>query len=348
MIEEHDSKTPRAAIARAEAAARSERWEEALTAYQDAVETARFHPEGAAAEADALRGAAIVRIRLGEWQEALRDLAESRLIAERMGDAGRLALADNARGALEFERGNWEEAERRYRAARESAGGVEDLSLLMEIENNEGALWAARGERARSEEHFRRALRHFEELERHPCGARAMNNLGMILMEDGRVAEADAFYGRALEECKRTGDLTLAATVMINRGRLALVIDEPIRAHAVAATAAEIAARLGNGPLAADAVCLQGAVARAGGRWDEARACLREALERSADGRVPLAEAETWTELAELELARERFDEAARALRQSRRCYLSLGSTAEAERLERRLAALEAPTMEVP
>lgn len=348
MTDERMRKTPREAIARAEAAAWGERWADALVAYEHAVEDGRSRPDGAATEADALRGAAIVRIRLGDWQEALRDLAESGVIAERMRDAGRVALAENARGALEFERGNWDEAERRYSAARESAGAVEDVSLLMEIENNEGALWAARGDRERAETYFRRALRRFEKLERHPCGARAMNNLGMILTETGRHSEADALYGRALDECKRTGDLALAATVMINRGRLALAMDKPIRAHALAATAAQVAERLHNGPLAADAICLQGAVARTYGRWPEARAYLGEALEKSRGGRVPLAEAEAWTEVADLEIALERFEPAARALRQARRCYLALGSTADAERLEARLESLEARSVEVP
>ncbi len=339
--------TPRQAIARAEAASRSERWSDALAAYREAIERARAEQDGSAAEADALRGAAIVRLRLGDWQEAVRDVAESRLIAERLGDAGRVALADNARGALEFERGNWDEAERRYSAARESAGAVEDVSLLMEIENNEGALWAARGDGERAEAYFRRALRRFEELDSHPCAARAMSNLGMILVETDRLADADTMYGRALEECKRSGDLAQAATVMVNRGRLALALNDPIRAHAIAATAAEIADRLGNGPLATDATCLKGAVACQEKRWSEARAYLREALDRSAGGQAPLTEAEAWTELANVEIAVGRDEAAARALRQARRCYLALGSTADAERLESRLESLESRTLEV-
>lgn len=347
MVNGDMKQTPRQTIARAEAAVKREQWAEALAAYADAAALARGRPDLAAAEADALRGAAITRIRLGEWQEALRDLAESRLISERLGDAGRIALADNSRGVLEFERGNWDEAERRYSAARERAGSVEDVSLLMEIENNEGALWAARGDHARAEEYFRRAVRRFEEDDKQPCGARAMNNLGMILTETGRTAEADELYGRALSECKRASDPMLAATVMINRGRLALAADEPMRAHATATTAAEIAKRIGNGPLVADAMCLKGAVARTTRRWAEAETALQEALERSADGKSPLTEAEVWAEIAYLRMAREQKERAARALRQARRCYLALGSEADAQRLEARLESLETSSVEV-
>jgi len=330
----------REAIARAESAVQMERWRDALEAYRQAGRIADTSGEGAAARADALRGAAIVRMRLGDWQEAIRDVAESRIIARRTGDDRRLALAENARGAIEFERGSWEEAARRYSAARSHAARVEDVPLLMEIENNEGALWAARGDSARAEEYFRRALRRFEELERHPCGARVLNNLGMVLAADGRFEEAEQAYERSLEECKRRADLVLATTVMINRARLALARDEPIRAHTLATTAQAFAERLDNGPLAADAACLLGAVARSERRWAEADWHLAMALAKSSHGRAPLAEAEVWFERGQLHEDQGNIDEAIEAFRQARRCYLGLGSEAEADRLEQQIAAL--------
>jgi tetratricopeptide (TPR) repeat protein len=334
--------TAREAIARAESAVQLERWRDSLEAYAHAGRIADKSGEGATARADALRGAAIVRMRLGEWQEAVRDVAESRLIARRIGDERRLALAENARGAIEFERGNWEEAARRYAAGRSHAASVEDVPLLMEIENNEGALWAARGDHVRAEEYFRRALKRFEELERHPCGARVLNNLGMVLAADGRLDEAEGAYERALEECKRRADLVLATTVMINRARLALAREEPIRAHMLATTAQAFAERLDNGPMAADAACLLGAVARSERRWAEADWHLATALARSADGKAPLTEPEVWLERGQLHEDQGDIDKAVEALRQARRCYLGLGSEAEADRLEQRIEDLAA------
>ncbi len=333
------TRTPREAIARAEAVARSERWSDALEAYADAVRIARGKDSESAACADALRGAAAIRIRMGEWQEATRDLAESRLVAERIGDDRRVALAENARGVLEFERGAWTEAARRYTAARTHAGAIEDVSLLMRIENNEGALWSAQGDRERAEDHFRRALRYFRDTGQDPCGARVMNNLGMLLTERGEEDEPESLFDKALEDCKRHGDLALGATVMINRARLALKRDDPMRAHALATTAAAFAERLGNGPMGADAVCLLGAVARSEGRHFESERYLDEALRRSAAGQAPLAEAETWEEIGQLRLDMGREDEAVEALRQARRCWLALGAEKEAERLERTLRA---------
>jgi len=340
MSEASWGETAREAIARAESAVQMERWHEALGAYAHAGRIADRSGEGAAARADALRGAAIVRMRLGEWHEAIRDVAETRLIAGRTGDQRRLALADNARGAIEFERGNWGEAARRYSEARSHAASIEDVPLLMEIENNEGALWAARGDTVRAEQYFRRALKRFEELERHPCGSRVLNNLGMVLVAGGRLDEAEEAYERALEECKRRADLVLATTVMINRARLALAKEEPIRAHMLATTAQAFAERLDHGPMAADAACLLGAVARSEGRWTEAEWHLAIALARSADGRAPLTEAEVWVERGQLHEDQGDFDKASDALRQARRCYLALGSEAEADRLETRIAAM--------
>jgi tetratricopeptide (TPR) repeat protein len=332
----------REAIASAESSVQRERWQDALEAYRRAAELADSDDGHGPARADALRGAAIVRMRLGEWQEAVRDAAESRLIAQRDGDERRLSLAENARGAIEFERGNWEEAARRYAVARMHAAAVEDVPLLMEIENNEGILWAARGDRVRAEQYFRRALHRFEVLERHPCGARVLNNLGMVLASDGRYEEAEEAYARALTECKRRGDLVLATMVMINRGRLALMKDEPIRAHSLATTAQAFAERLANGPLAADAACLLGAVSRSQRRWAEAGWQLAVALAMSAGGRAPLAEAEVWLERGQLYEDMGQIDDSIESLRQARRCYLGLGSDAEAERLEARISELVA------
>ena len=340
MSDDNWGESAREAIARAESAVQMERWRDALAAYREAGQLADRNGEGAAARADALRGAAIVRMRLGEWHEAIRDVAESRLISGRTGDERRLALAENARGAIEFERGNWGEAARRYAASRSHAASIEDVPLLMEIENNEGALWAARGDTVRAEEHFRRALKRFQELERHPCGARVLNNLGMVLAAAGRLDEAEDAYERALNECKRRSDLLLATTVMINRARLAIAREEPIRAHMLATTAQAFAERLDHGPLAADAACLLGAVARSERRWTEAEWHLAVALTRSAEGRAPLAEAEVWQETGRLHEDQQSFDRAIDALRQARRCYLGLGSEAEAERLEGQIAHL--------
>ena len=348
MSETISRETAREAIARAESAAHRERWQEALEAYREAAELAEHGEQGAPALADALRGSAIVRMRVGAWQEAVRDIAESRLIAQRIGDERRLALAQNVRGAIEFERGNWEEASRRYAVARRHAATVGDIPLLMEIENNEGALWAARGDRACAEEHFRRALKCFEELERHPCGARVLNNLGMILTSAGRYDEAEQAYIRALAECKRCADLMLATTVMINRARLALAKDEPISAHVLATTAQAFAERLENGPLVADTACLLGALARSQRQWTEAGWHLAVALARSADGRAPLTEAEAWLERGQLHEEMGQIEDAIEALRQARRCYLGLGSDPEAERLEQRIADLMRPAREVP
>jgi tetratricopeptide (TPR) repeat protein len=333
--------TPREAIARADSAAQQEKWREALEAYGAGIGLTEGSPDGATARADALRGAAIVRVRLGEWHGAARDIAESRRVAERLHDELRLALAENVRGAIEFERGDWDEATRRYAVARRHAAAVEDVPLLMEVENNEGVLWAARGNRARAEEHFRRALLRFEELELHPCGARVLNNLGMVLAEEDRFDEAEDAYQRSLAECKRRGDMLLAATVMINRGRLALSKDEPIRAHTLATTAQQFAERLENGPLAADAACLLAAVARSQRRWDEAEEYLAVALERSGGGKAPLAEADVWVEGGRLCQDLGRVDEALAAFRRARDCFAGLGAVAEVDRLERQIAELE-------
>ena len=334
--------TPRQAIARAEAAAKAGRYEQALAEYASAIDLAGSRPEAAPASADAWLGSAIARLRLGGWREAHADAGESRRVAASIRDERRLALAENLLGAIAFESGNWHEAALRYGVAREHAGTIEDEPLLLEIENNDGVLWAAAGDRKQAEESFRRALARFDELERHPCGARVLNNLGLILTEDGRLDEADALYDRALLECKRRSDLELGATVMVNRARLALAKNDVIRAHALAATAEAFCERMEKGPLGADVACLMGAVARTLCNWADAEANLRRALEESADGRAPLAEAEAWAELGELYSAQDLPERTAEAWRQAAQRYRALGAHGDAERIVTKAESLGA------
>lgn len=324
----------RQAIAAAEAIARTGSWNEALDAYAAAIAQAGDGVASAPARADACRGAAVVRMKLGSWREAIADAVESRRIADLADDDRRIALAENLLGAIAFESGDWHEAGRRYGAAREHAGSAGDEPLLLEIENNDGVLWAAIGDRPRAEESFRWALSRFEELERHPCGARVMNNLGMVLAAEGRFDEAGALYERALVECKRRSDVALGTTVMVNRARLALAQNDVLKAHALVTTAEVFCHRLPDNPLNADIACLMGAVARTLHNWSRAETSLRRALEQSSGGRAPLAEAESWAELGELFSAQDQSGEAADAWRTAARCYRHLGAVADAERVE--------------
>lgn len=332
---------PMESMARAEDAVAAGRWTDALAAYAAAARRAEPDPSGLALRSDAWRGSAGVRMRLGQWEEAVRDAAESREAAGRIGDDRRLALVENLHGEIEFERGNWNEAGRRYAVARECAGTADDDALLLEIEHNDGVLWAALGDRERAEESFRWALTRCGGHSGHPAAARVLGNLGMVLVAGGRHEEADAVFEEALAECKRRGDLRQGARVMVHRARLALVQNDVLRAHALATTAHAFCDNLKDATLAASASCVLGGVARRLGRWDEAEERLRRALSACTHGRSPLGEAEVWAELAELEAGRSRRPEALAAWTQARRCYLALGARLEAERIAARARELE-------
>lgn len=328
-------------LTRAEQAVAAGRWSDALAAYAAAARRAEPDPPGLALKSDAWRGSAEVRMRLGQWEEAVRDAAESREAAGRIDDDRRLALVENLRGEIEFERGNWNEASRRFAVARECAGTANDEALLLEIEHNDGVLWAALGDRERAEESFRWALSRCEGHPDHPATARILDNLGMVLVADGRHEEADAVFEEALADCKRRADLRQGARVMVHRARLALAQNEVLRAHALATTAHAFSDNLKDATLAASASCVLGGVASRLGRWEEGEERLRRALSACADGRSPLGEAEVWTELAELEEGRSRLPEARTAWTRARRCYLALGARTQAERAAARVHELE-------
>jgi tetratricopeptide (TPR) repeat protein len=331
------TETARQAIARAQAAAQEERWQDALDAYAAAYRRAARDQAGDAVHADALRGAGVVRMAIGDWVGAALDFESSRDLARYLGDVNRIGRAENALGGLEFERGDWDAAVCHYAAARERAAESEDLHLLAQVENNEGALWAARGDPDRAEECFRRAITHFEALAEHPCAGRAFNNLGLALVAQRRLPEAMLAYDRALTECKKRGDGILAAKILINRARLSLVRDEPLHAHASAMTAWAFARKLDDGPVAAGAMCLLGEISRALEDHGAATRYLQLALKQSVRGKAPLVEAETWVQIGNLYDDQKRPEHAVDAWENAQIRYRALGALAPAQNLEERI-----------
>jgi tetratricopeptide (TPR) repeat protein len=329
----------RQAIARAQAAAQEERFDEALAWYAEAAKRTLDNPAGLGVRADALRGASIVHQALAEWPAAERALEASREAAIELGDEGRIGRAYNCFGAVAFERGEWSAAERHYAEGRRAAEAADDKELLAQIENNLGTLLAARGEHARAEEAFRRALAGFEDLNRHPCVARVLNNIGLVLVKQDRLPQAEIAYDRALADCKRRGDALFATKILINQARLSLAREDGIQAHASAVKAWSFARRLKDGPVAAGALCLLGEVALGFRDFVGAIYYLRRALNLTAGNKAPLVEAETWVQIGNLYREQGKLDRAIDTWQFARLCYRRLGAYLEAERIAERIDA---------
>ena len=309
------------AMAKAEALTRCERWGAALDAYAEAIRLAGDDGLGLATKTDAHRGAAIVRIRYSNWDEAESDLLKSQKLASKLRDDRRLALVKNVRAAVAFERGNWLDAQQLYQAARQHAEASGSTQLLAQIDNNEGALWSALGRQKQAEACFRRALEMFEELDNHPCGARTLNNLGVALVAQGQLWEADNVYDRAMCKCKRQGDRTLAAEVMLNRADLAYIRGNNHQAESLADRARTFAEHLENVVLQASALRILGGVARLAGDLALAKQRIEKALELSQGATAPLSEAEAWAELGLLFMDRNDTEQAEKAWRRAQSIY---------------------------
>jgi tetratricopeptide (TPR) repeat protein len=331
----------RQAIARAEAAAREDRTDEALAGYAEAASLPLDDAAGLAVRADALRGAGIVHQSRAAWSEAERSFLLSRQVAIELDDDVRVGRAENCLGAVAFESGDWPAAERHYAEARHAAEAAGDLELLAQLENNVGTVLAARGERVKAEAAFRRAIERFEKLEKHPCVARVLTNLGLVLVQQGRLPQAATAYERALAECKRHGDAMFATKILINQSRMFLARKDGIQAHAAAMKAWAFARRLEDGPVAAGALCLLGEVALAFRDHVGAIYYLRRALNLAAREKAPLVEAETWVQIGNLYYEQGKLTRAIDTWRFARLCYRRLGADPEDARLEARIDSVE-------
>lgn len=301
-------------------------FDEAVDAFRGAAAAAGSDPNEQALSADAWLEAAAVHVRLGDWVQAAKDIARSRDIAHALGDAARIAAAENLGGVAEFERGNWHEASRRFASAREYAGVADDPGLLIEIESNDGRLWSELGDVDRAAESFRWVVSRFETFDASGAGPRLLCNIGIALSSVGRHADADALFERALGECKQRHDLHTGSQIMLHRVRLALEAEDVILAHSLATRVSAFCEWLSDPQLKAETALLLGSIEGRMQNWEAAEASLRDALSCSVDGQAPRCEAEAWAELGEIYTLQGRPEDALEAWTAARSCYRSLGA----------------------
>lgn len=323
------------ALGRAQVARQQGRWEDALSAYDEALEAS----EGKASSrlADVWRGIGIVQFARSDWEAACAAFRESREVARTIDDYVRAAKALNGEAGAEFERGHWILARQLYDRAYRLARKAGDRRTVALVENNRGILFDATGDHEAAEICFRSTLEMFEDRETHPCPGQTLNNLGLALSAQRRWEEAAAAYDEALHMARERSDRILAAKTRVNRARLELERGCPNRAHREAREAWEAADKTGHTPAEAGALCLMAEVSRRLGDHVGGIRFLKRALDLSLHRKAPLVEAEVWEEVGNLHQSRGENEEANDSWRHAQRCYRELGAEGRVERLERRI-----------
>jgi tetratricopeptide (TPR) repeat protein len=292
------------------------------------------------AEAVALRYAAVVCHRRGDFQRAEARLAAAVAGARALHDTRLLAETLNTAGVFALERGQARVAREHLLDARALSAGHQ--ALRARIEQNLGALASMQGDDAGVVAHSRAAVEAFEACGDEQGCAKVYHNLGMRCADRGEWEQADAHYRRALDIARRIGDTHLQGLCLLNLATAAQAAGRPAEALSLAESALEHFERLGTPADQADARRAMGSVLRAQGRSDEARRRLLEGLDLAAQARAPLIEAEIYEELGLVEEAEGAVADSAAAFRRAADMFVWLEVPGASERVAAHLSRVGA------
>ncbi|MCB9547230.1 MAG: tetratricopeptide repeat protein [Myxococcales bacterium] len=247
----------------------------------------------------------------GELGAARVRLATARgLVAGRPAGRTVAVVIERDEAWLAWRDGGSDEAVRRLTALLATLG-ADEPALLGPVHNALGVVAYGRGAHAEAERHYRLALAAFEALGDLARMSSAYNNLGILAMRQGDYAGAEGWFQRGLRIKAEGGDREGLARAYNNLGTLHGETGDYARAAQFLAESIRIRERSGHAGLAVGYANL-GEVFLKQGRFPEARARLRQAIDLCAAGKGPgYLLPDAWRMLAELGLAEGHAEEAA-------------------------------------
>mgnify|MGYP001773397747 CR=1 FL=1 len=292
-----------ALIRKALEARQQDRWQDALSYYQQAVERARTLNDRAG-EASAWHNLGVAQILMSRPQDALNSLERAlpiwREIGNRMGEANTLHNLGTAYANL----GRAREALNTYQQAlqlRQQLGHQAGVALTLQ---GIGSVYYALRELPTAQRYFEQALALYRELGNKQGEAETLRYLGNILYVSGQWQKALAVYENALALFRETNDSEGEATTLAGMGALFLDMGQPelalgyyqqtLELHQKGGKRREvIAAQLGIGHIYAT----MGEMEQAKKAYEQALALSREANDKRAEAAALIALATVETRL---------------------------------------------------
>lgn len=198
-------------------------WAGAATAYSEA------SGRDESARPAALRGAARVEWRMGQWKDADRKFEQALRLARRSGLSSLSASILADMGNLESDRGSPDKGLRLY----ERALGIlekENASLEMaRVHNNIGAVLFYEGMWDEALEHYQKCLELSERSGELSNSAYALSNIGQILARRGKEKRALTYLDASTRTFERLGDDYMLSSNLLARAILYRVIGDKRR-----------------------------------------------------------------------------------------------------------------------
>ena len=312
---------------------------EAVASYEAAIRAAGGATGDRAVLAEALRRLAVVQHRGSHSVEARRLAQRSFTVARRAGSDVLAAEALNTLGGIDLEAGPLDRARSQFLRAVRLGGS--SLELRARVEQNLGIVANIKGDFDDALACYTRSLEAYKRCnDEHGC-AIAYHNLGMVSAQRRLLAEADRYFTRSYEIAARTGDTYLEGLCLLNYADVYFQRERYEEARQNAEAALALLDRIGGDVVKAQAYRILGMVARETGDPDLAGSRLRAAMALAVSAGSMLNEAEACRELAILNQAQGRNQDALALLNQAHGLFGRLDARADLVNVGAKMAELE-------
>jgi tetratricopeptide (TPR) repeat protein len=275
------------------------RLDEAIGAYEAAIQAAQSNPGDGSILAEALRRLAVIQSRRGENETARGLCKRSYDVASTSDNPVLRAEALNTLGGLELVQENLEAAHDYLRRALELS---EDLPELRgRIQQNLGIMCTIRGQHAAALAHYDGSLQAFRAAGNRQGCAIAYHNLGMVSAHQKHLEDADRYYEEGRRTAEEVGDENLRALCLMNRAEVLIALHRYDAAQASAEKALAIFETLHAPEGIATLQRLLGVIFRETGRLGQAQSRLELAIELAGETGSPITFGETLREAARLQ-----------------------------------------------
>ena len=271
--------------------------------------------------------------RLGNFPEAARWADAARTLARTHGEAHAELRARNYQGAIALRHGDVADAEAHFAAGLEMARTLRDHTAEARGLNNLGILANIRGETEMALANYRLALVAYQQVGHVRGMAETYHNVGISLRDQGNPRAALGAAEEAVRLATLVGDEQLVALASTGRAELHLALGDPALAAAELTRAMERYQRIGFRAGLPEVWRVQGAVARATGRLDDAVKLLEGAAALATELGSTDTLADIERDLGDTLTARGDQAGAAAARARAIALYRQLGATRAAERL---------------
>jgi tetratricopeptide (TPR) repeat protein len=180
----------------------------------------------------------------GQWDESIYWLCQAREDYRKLHDPVGESDSLLSLGRLHYRRGAYAQASQVYLDALRIAQRTGQAFRVAQIHYHLGVLRRMRCGDEETFGYLREALAQFESIRDLGAAADCLNNLGLLHMRKGLFREAAACFDKSLEYCHRSSNLSLMVFVYLNRASFSLLTNDPALAVAGCGKALELILRL--------------------------------------------------------------------------------------------------------